>query len=94
MHVADASTFQARRAMSDLHAGVIDELRRHGLERGPDETREALRERLNDLYLAAIRALKGRLAAGDFPMADYRERVQQLKESFPLLGLPLDRWGR
>ena len=80
--------------MSDLHPTVIEELRRHGLALEPGETPAALRGRLNELYLAAIRRLKDRLKAAEFPMAEYPMRVQRLKESFPLLGVPPDRWRR
>ena len=80
--------------MSDIHPTVIEELRHHGLVPEPGETPEALRGRLNELYVAAIRRLKGRLKAGEFPMAEYPMRVRRLKASFPLLGVPLDRWGR
>ena len=71
---------------------VVEELRRHGLEPGPDDTPAGLRARLNEVYVAAIRALKARLLAGDFPASEYAQRVQALKEDHPLLGVPLDRW--
>jgi len=75
-----------------LRASVRDELRRRGIEPGPGDAPEALRERLNDVYLEQVRALRARQAAGEIPLRDYAGAAQSLKESFPLLGLPLALW--
>ena len=75
-----------------LHATILEELERHGLEPGPDDGPVELRERLNDLYVEAIRALKARLKDGEFPMSDYPRRVDELRRDYPLLGIPVDRW--
>ena len=75
-----------------LRPRVRDELERHGLASGPDETPESLRERLNDLYLADVRRLKARQVAGEIPLHDYARHVTTLKDSYPLLGLPLSLW--
>ena len=71
---------------------VQEELRRHGLEPTQGDTPAGIRERLNELYVARIRELKARLTAEEFPVSEYAERVQRLKEDHPLLGVPLDRW--
>lgn len=71
---------------------VLAELRRHGLEAGPGDTPAGLRQRLNELYVQAIRKLKARRRSGDFPAREYADRVRALKEDYPLLGLPLDQW--
>ncbi len=67
-------------------------LRAHGLEPSPGDTAGSLRERLNDAYLDEVRRLKGRQRAGEIPKADYAAHVAALKDRFPLLGLPIDRW--
>lgn len=64
----------------------------HGIEPAAEETASSLRERLNDLYLVEVRRLRDRQRAGEIPKADYAAHVAALKDRFPLLGLPLDRW--
>jgi len=75
-----------------LKAAVVRDLERHGLTPGPGDTPEALRDRLNDAYLEDLRRLKQRQKAGDIPLRDYARHAQELKESYPLLGLPLSAW--
>jgi hypothetical protein len=76
-----------------LRPAVREELRRHGIESGPSDTPAALRERLNERYLEEVRKLRARQVQGEIPRRDYAGHVTALKERFPLLGLPLDRWG-
>jgi hypothetical protein len=57
-----------------------------------DDTPAQLKERLNDLYLEEVRRLKARQRAGEIALRDYAAHAQALKESFPLLGLPLEMW--
>lgn len=64
----------------------------HGLAVAEGDTPALLKERLNDLYLEDVRRLKARQRAGEIALGDYAAHVQALKESFPLLGLPLDQW--
>ena len=75
-----------------LRPQVLEELGRHGVRPGPDEAPETLRERLNDVYLEDVRRLRERQVAGGIPLHDYARRVQDLKERYPLLGLPLSLW--
>ena len=71
---------------------VLEELGRHGIVPGPGDTPESLRDRLNDAYLAEVRALRARQVAGEIPLSEYAAHVQSLKERFPLLGLRLAMW--
>ena len=64
----------------------------HGIEPSAEDTASSLRERLNDLYLVEVRRLKERQRAGQIPKADYATEVAALRDRFPLLGLPVDRW--
>ncbi|HWX24574.1 MAG TPA: hypothetical protein VN083_06000 [Vicinamibacteria bacterium] len=75
-----------------LRAEVRAELTRHGLVIGEDDQAERLRERLNDLYLDEVRRLRQRQRAGEIPLREYARHTQELKERFPLLGLPLADW--
>jgi len=75
-----------------LHPAVAEALRGHGLGPSAEDTPSALRERLNDLYLVEVRRLRERQRAGEIRKADYAAEVAALKDRFPLLGLPLDRW--
>jgi hypothetical protein len=65
----------------------------HGIEPRAGEDAAALRERLNDAYLDEVRRLKERQRAGEIPLREYAAHVEALKQRFPLLGLPLDRWN-
>lgn len=75
-----------------LRPAVFEALVRHGLKPGPEDDAETLRGRLNDLYLEEVRRLRERQQAGEIPRPDYARRVQELKEGYPLLGLPLSMW--
>jgi hypothetical protein len=75
-----------------LRPAVAADLGRHGIDGGPDDAPETLRERLNDRYLEDVRRLKALQVAGEIPLNEYAARVQALKDSYPLLGLPLALW--
>jgi hypothetical protein len=75
-----------------LRPQVLEELARHGLTMGPDDTAESLREHLNELYVADVRRLKAQEVAGEIRLRDYARRVEALREGYPLLGLPLSLW--
>jgi hypothetical protein len=75
-----------------LRAGVRDELARRGIEPRLDDTLASLRERLNDVYLEDVRRLRERQRAGEIPLGEYARHTDALKDSYPLLGLPLDLW--
>jgi hypothetical protein len=75
-----------------LRAAVREALAAHGVRAAPDETPQALRERLNDVYLDEVRALKARQRSGEIPLREYAAHVEALKARFPLLALPLSSW--
>lgn len=75
-----------------LRASVREELRRHGVAIGRDETAAVLRERLNDVYLSEVRELRDRQVRGEIPRREYAAHVAALRDRFPLLGLPLELW--
>lgn len=78
--------------MSSWRPGVLADLQRHGLEPGPDDTPDTLRERLNELYLEQVRELRERQRAGEIALSDYSRHVLELRTRFELLGLPLAAW--
>ena len=75
-----------------LRAAVRAALAAHGIEAAGDEAPRALRERLNDVYLEEVRALKARQRSGEIPLREYAAHVDALKSRFPLLSLPLSSW--
>jgi hypothetical protein len=75
-----------------LRASVREELGRHGITAGPEDTPATLRERLNDVYVAEVRRLRERRVRGEIPRQEYAQHVAALKDRFPLLGRPLERW--
>lgn len=76
-----------------LGPAVAEALAGLGVVAGPDDTPERLRERLNERYLAEVRALKLRQQAGEIPLREYARHVQALKERYALLGVPLSLWA-
>jgi hypothetical protein len=75
-----------------LRPAVLEELRRHGIEIGPEDTPASLRERLNDVYLVEVRLLRDRQVRGEIPLREYAAHVAALKARFPLLGVPVALW--
>jgi hypothetical protein len=75
-----------------LRPAVREELGRHGVASGPEDTPATLREKLNDVYVAEVRLLRERQVRGEIPLKEYAGHVAALKARFPLLGLPLDLW--
>ena len=75
-----------------LRPAVLEELRRHGVECGPDDTPATLRERLNEAYLVEVRLLRDRQVRGEIPLREYAGHVAALKARFPLLGVPVALW--
>jgi hypothetical protein len=67
-------------------------LEAHGIEPGPGDSPESLRERLNDRYLEDVRRLRRRQAEGEIALRDYARHADELKHRYPLLGLPLPLW--
>jgi len=76
-----------------LRPRVLEALHAHGVEATSESAPAALRERLNDVYLEEVRRLKQRQQGGEIPLREYAGHVEALRESFALLGLPLDRWS-
>ena len=75
-----------------LRAEVREGLARHGLTPEPGDTPELLRLRLNDAYLVDVRRLRERQRGGVVPLRDYARHVEELRDAYPLLGLPLELW--
>ena len=75
-----------------LRSSVREDLERHGVMAGPQDTPATLRERLNDVYVGEVRRLRERQVSGEIPLKEYATHVAALKARFPLLGLPLELW--
>ena len=75
-----------------LRRPVLVELAAHDIVPAPGEEPAALRARLNDRYLEAVRDLRARQRSGEVPLRDYAGRVDALRQSFRLLSLPLALW--
>ena len=71
---------------------VLEALERHGLQPRADTSPQQLRDALNDLYRYEIRRLKGRLLRGEFPKAEYLDRVIALRGKYLLLSMPMGEW--
>jgi hypothetical protein len=71
---------------------VARALARHGVALQPGDTAETVRDRLNDRYLEAVRAIRERQRSGEIAKADYARHVQALRDEYSLLALPLELW--
>jgi hypothetical protein len=71
---------------------VLDELARHGLVPRPGTPPGQLRDALRDLYKYEIRRLRDALLAGGIAKRDYARRVEALRDTYPLLSLPVELW--
>jgi hypothetical protein len=71
---------------------ILKELARHGIIPSSDTPPELVHEFVNFLYLIEIRALKRRMLAGEILKADYSKRVEELRDRYPVLGLPVRFW--
>ncbi len=68
------------------------ELARHGIAPDGDAAPEWVREYVNELYLFEIRRLRERQRAGLIPLSEYARHVEQLRNRYPILSLPLPYW--
>lgn len=71
---------------------VLDELARHGIIPRGDTPPEFVHEFVNDLYRIEIRALKQRMLSGEVLKPDYSKRVEELRNRYPILSLPVRFW--
>ena len=78
----------------DYAPEALDVLAGHGLCPGPGTPPSLVRDALSDLYRFEIRRLRQRLLNGEFPKADYVDRVIDLRKKYWLLSVPHDRWCR
>ena len=78
--------------MTALRPQVRAALVAHGVEPRDDDTAASLKERLNDAYLVEVRELRDRQKRGEIPLREYAAHAEALKQSFALLGLPLELW--
>lgn len=69
-------------------------LAEHGLQPGPETPPRVVRAGLSDLYRYEIRRLKRRLLAGEFPQDQYIDHVIELRKTYWLLSVPVERWVR
>ena len=78
--------------MIPLRPQVRAALAAHGVEPRDDDTAASLKERLNDAYLVEVRRLRDRQRGGEIALRDYAAHAEALKQTFALLGLPLEQW--
>ena len=78
--------------MTALRPQVHTALVALGVEPRDDDTAASLKERLNDAYLVEVRRLRDRQRRGEIPLREYAAHAETLKQSFALLGLPLELW--
>jgi hypothetical protein len=77
-----------------LKPEVLSELASHGLIPNDRTSPARLREQINDLYRIEIRKLRDRCRAGEFTTRDLPAKVVELRKRYPLLSIPIDRWGQ
>lgn len=66
---------------------VLRELARHGVCPTSQTDPQLVRDYVRDLYKYEIRRLKERMLREEFPRAEYSDRVDTLRRSYPVLSL-------
>jgi hypothetical protein len=66
---------------------VLRELARHGVCPTSQTDPRLVRDYVRDLYKYEIRRLKERMLREEFPRAEYSDRVDTLRRSYPVLAL-------
>jgi hypothetical protein len=66
---------------------VLEHLKRHGVYPTPHTPPQLVRDFVRDLYKYEIRRLRERMLASEFPKAEYSERVERLRQRYPVLSL-------
>ena len=73
-------------------ADVLEQLWRHGVQPKPDTPPQLVRDYVRDLYRYEIRRLRERYLNREFAKAEYSQRVDQLRRSYPVLALRAWEW--
>ena len=68
-------------------ADVIEQLWRHGIHPSSNTRPELVRDFVRDLYKYEIRRLRARMLSREFPKAQYADRVDALRRTYPVLAL-------
>lgn len=71
---------------------VITQLLHHGIKPDENTPPEIVHDFVNDLYRYEIRTLKKRMIEGLIAKSDYANRVLELRNRYPVLGLHLRFW--
>jgi hypothetical protein len=71
---------------------VINQLMNHGIKPDENTPPDCVREFINELYLYEIRALRQRLLDGFIAKSEYANAVLELRNRYPVLGLPIRFW--
>jgi hypothetical protein len=66
---------------------VLRELAKHGVCPTSHTDPQLVRDYVRDLYKYEIRRLKERMLREEFPRAQYTDRVEALRRSYPVLAL-------
>ena len=71
---------------------VLNELARHGINPRDDTPPELVYQFVTDLHLFEIRKLKRQMVAGMIPKHQYAKTVEELRQRYPILSLPVRFW--
>ena len=71
---------------------VLEELARHGVIPIDETPPGMVHQFVNDLYVLEIRMLKKQLLAGKIPKDQYAKHVENLRNRYPILSLPIWFW--
>jgi hypothetical protein len=71
---------------------VLTQLWRHGVQPTAATRPDLVRDYVRDLYRYEIRRLRDRYVSGEFPKAEYSNRVDRLRRMYPVLALRAWEW--
>ena len=73
-------------------ADILERLWRHGVQPKRGTPPGLVRDYVRDLYRYEIRRLRDRYVSGEFPKAEYSDRVDKLRRMYPVLALRAWEW--
>jgi hypothetical protein len=73
-------------------AEVLEQLARHGVVPKPTTPPSAARAVVNDIYRYELRLLRDRYLAGEFSKQAYYDKVVEVRNRYPVMGLLTRHW--
>ena len=71
---------------------ILAQLARHGVVPKPTTPPEKARAVVNDIYRYELRRLRVRYLSGEFSKQDYRSKIVDVRDRYPVMGILTRFW--